>query len=434
LKTKSIPKKIYITTLGCAKNLVDSERLMGKLNRFGVELFHEKDPEKADIAIVNTCGFIGDAKEESIDTILRMIKAKRQGVFEKVIVMGCLSQRYRDDLKKELPGIDGIFGVDEQSELLQSIGINYKKELAGERILTTPSHYAYLKIAEGCDRECSFCAIPGIRGKHISRPTEILVEEANLLVAGGVKEINLISQDTTFYGLDLVGKRNLSQLLDQLSEVKGLEWLRLHYAYPLSFPTDILDVIRDKPNICKYMDIPLQHIDSKILKSMRRGVSKDQTRKLLDTIRTRVPGIAIRTTLIAGYPGETDKEFQDLVNFVEEQRFERLGIFAYSPEEGTPAFELGDPVSEQEKKARIDELMQIQSEISLELNEAKIGQTEKVMIDRFEDGLYYGRTAIDSPEVDNEVIVKTDKNLKIGEFQNVKITGAEFFDLLGTIS
>jgi ribosomal protein S12 methylthiotransferase len=413
---------------------VDSERLMGKLNRFGIELFHEKDPEKADIAIVNTCGFIGDAKEESIDTILRMVKAKKQGVFEKVIVMGCLSQRYRDDLKKELPGIDGIFGVDEQSELLQSIGINYKKELAGERILTTPSHYAYLKIAEGCDRECSFCAIPGIRGKHLSRPIEELIEEATILVAGGVKEINLISQDTTYYGLDLYGKRNLAQLLDQLSRVQGLEWLRLHYAYPLSFPTDILDVIRERPNICNYMDIPLQHIDSKILKSMRRGVSKDQTMKLLDTIRTKVPGIAIRTTLIAGYPGETEKEFQDLVKFVEEQRFERLGIFAYSPEEGTPAFGLGDPVSEEDKKTRIDEIMQVQSEISLDLNEAKIGQSEKVIIDRLEDGIYYGRTAIDSPEVDNEVIIKSDNPLNIGEFYEVKITGAEFFDLLGTIS
>ncbi len=407
---------------------------MGKLNRFGIELFHEKDPEKADIAIVNTCGFIGDAKEESIDTILRMVKAKKQGVFEKVIVMGCLSQRYRDDLKKELPGIDGIFGVDEQSELLQSIGINYKKELAGERILTTPSHYAYLKIAEGCDRECSFCAIPGIRGKHLSRPIEELIEEATILVAGGVKEINLISQDTTYYGLDLYGKRNLAQLLDQLSRVQGLEWLRLHYAYPLSFPTDILDVIRERPNICNYMDIPLQHIDSKILKSMRRGVSKDQTMKLLDTIRTKVPGIAIRTTLIAGYPGETEKEFQDLVKFVEEQRFERLGIFAYSPEEGTPAFGLGDPVSEEDKKTRIDEIMQVQSEISLDLNEAKIGQSEKVIIDRLEDGIYYGRTAIDSPEVDNEVIIKSDNPLNIGEFYEVKITGAEFFDLLGTIS
>lgn len=407
---------------------------MGKLNRFGVELFHEKDPEKADIAIVNTCGFIGDAKEESIDTILRMVKAKKQGVFEKVIVMGCLSQRYRDDLRKELPGIDGIFGVDEQSELLHSIGINYKKELAGERILTTPSHYAYLKIAEGCDRECSFCAIPGIRGKHLSRPIEELIEEATILVAGGVKEINLISQDTTYYGLDLYGKRNLDQLLDQLSRVHGLEWLRLHYAYPLSFPTDILDVIRERPNICNYLDIPLQHIDSKILKSMRRGVSKDQTMKLLDTIRTKVPGIAIRTTLIAGYPGETEKEFQDLVKFVEEQRFERLGIFAYSPEEGTPAFGLGDPVSEEEKKARIDEIMQVQSEISLDLNEAKIGQTEKVIIDRLEDGIYYGRTAIDSPEVDNEVIIKSDKPLNIGAFYEVKITGAEYFDLLGTIS
>jgi len=363
-----------------------------------------------------------------------MIKAKKHGVFEKVIVMGCLSQRYRDDLKKELPGIDGIFGVDEQSELLHSIGINYKKELAGERILTTPSHYAYLKIAEGCDRECSFCAIPGIRGKHLSRPIEELIEEATILVAGGVKEINLISQDTTYYGLDLYGKRNLAQLLDQLSRVQGLEWLRLHYAYPLSFPTDILDVIRERPNICNYLDIPLQHIDSKILKSMRRGVSKDQTMKLLDTIRTKVPGIAIRTTLIAGYPGETEKEFQDLVKFVEEQRFERLGIFAYSPEEGTPAFGLGDPVSEEEKKARIDEIMQVQSEISLDLNEAKIGQSEKVIIDRMEDGIYYGRTAIDSPEVDNEVIVKSDKPLNIGAFYDVKITGAEFFDLLGTIS
>lgn len=422
---------MYITTLGCAKNLVDSERLMGKLNRYGVALYHEKNPEKADIAIVNTCGFIGDAREESIDTILQMIKAKNQGIFKKVIVMGCLSERYREDLLNELPEVDGIFGVDQQAELLASIGINYRKELAGERILTTPAHYAYLKIAEGCDRECSFCAIPAIRGKHLSKPMDLLVEEAEILAGRGVKELNVISQDTTFYGLDLYGKRELAALLGRLSDVKGLDWIRLHYAYPLGFPLEILDVIRERPNLCNYIDIPLQHIDTQILKSMRRGVSRLQTEKLLETIRKQIPGVALRTTLIVGYPGETRKAFEDLLQFVEAQRFDRLGVFAYSPEEGTPAYPLGDPVSESEKKERIDELMQLQSEISLELNEAKIGKTEKVLIDRFEDGIWYGRTAYDSPEVDNEVMVQTEEVLNIGSFYEVKITRAEFFDLIG---
>ncbi len=424
---------MYITTLGCAKNLVDSERLMGKLNRYGIALYHEKNPDHADIAIVNTCGFIGDAREESIDTILRMIKAKKQGIFKQVIVMGCLSERYREDLLKELPEVDGIFGVDQQAELLQSIGINYRKELAGERILTTPSHYAYLKIAEGCDRECSFCAIPSIRGKHISKPIEMLVEEAEILAGRGVKELNVISQDTTFYGLDLYGKRELAGLLSRLSDVKGLEWIRLHYAYPLGFPLEILDVIRERPNLCNYIDIPLQHIDTQILKSMRRGVSRQQTEKLLDTIRKQIPGVAIRTTMIVGYPGETRKSFEELLQFVEEQRFERLGVFAYSPEEGTPAFPLGDPVSEEEKKDRIDELMQLQSEISLELNEAKIGKTERVIVDRFENGQWFGRTAIDSPEVDNEVIIHSEQPLETGSFYNVKITRGEFFDVFAEI-
>lgn len=406
---------------------------MGKLNRFGIELFHEKDPGKADIAIVNTCGFIGDAKEESVDAILQMIKAKKQGIFKKVIVMGCLSQRYRDDLLKELPGIDGIFGVDEQSGLLHSIGIDYRKELSGERILTTPSHYAYLKIAEGCDRGCSFCAIPGIRGKHISRPIESIIEEAEILAAGGVKEINVISQDTTYYGYDLYGKRKIADLLYQLSLVPSLEWIRLHYAYPLAFPLDVLDVINERPNICKYIDIPLQHIDSKILKSMNRGVSKDQSLKLLEKIRNTIPGVAIRTTLMIGYPGETTKEFNDLVKFVEDQRFERLGVFAYSPEEGTPAFGLGDMVSAADKKSRLEEIMQLQSEVSLEYNESRVGTVEKVIIERIEDGNYYGRSAIDSPDVDNEVIIKTKKAVKLGDFYNVKVTGAEFFDLHGTL-
>jgi ribosomal protein S12 methylthiotransferase len=407
---------------------------MGKLAAHGIEVVHEENPEGAQVAIVNTCGFINDAKEESIDSILQLLAAKKQGQFERVIVMGCLSQRYRSDLKKELPGVDEFFGVDEQLDILKTLGVDYRKELLGERTITTPQHYSYLKIAEGCDRECSFCAIPLIRGKNISRPMDELVHEAEILVNSGVKELNLIAQDTTWYGLDIYGKRNLASLLEKLSDVKGLEWIRLHYAYPHGFPVNVLDVIRDRPNICKYLDIPLQHINGNILKSMRRGVSKDQSLRLLENIRTTIPNIHIRTTLITGYPGEGEKEFQELVDFVKEQRFERLGVFTYSPEEDTPAYPLGDPIPQKEKQARLEEIMRIQSDISAELNFQKINSVMKVLIDSKEANTYIGRTEFDSPEVDNEILItNSKKTIEIGQFYDVKIIDADAYDLTAVL-
>ncbi len=407
---------------------------MGKLAAHGIEVVHEQDPKGAQVAIINTCGFINDAKEESVDTILQMLEAKKQGQFERVIVMGCLSQRYRSDLLKELPGVDAFFGVDEQLEILRDLGVDYRKELLGERTITTPKHFSYLKIAEGCDRECSFCAIPMIRGKNISRPVEELVFGAEQLVNKGVKELNLIAQDTTWYGLDIYKKRSLAKLLNKLSDVSGLEWIRLHYAYPHGFPDDVLDVIRDKSNICKYLDIPLQHINSDILRGMRRGVSRDQSIKLLDTIRTKIPGIHIRTTLIVGFPGEGDKEFQELLEFVKNQHFERLGVFTYSPEEGTPAFPLGDKIPEKEKQARMEEIMRIQSAISAEHNRTKVNSVIKVLIDSKEDDVFVGRTEFDSPEVDNEVIITSSETQPvIGNFYKVLITDSDSFDLVGQI-
>ena len=434
MKTRNKPRKVYITTLGCSKNLVDSEKLMGKLAAHGIEVVHEEHPEGAQVAIVNTCGFINDAKEESIDSILQLLTAKKQGQFEKVIVMGCLSQRYHADLKKELPGVDAFFGVDEQLEILKSLGVDYRKELLGERKITTPAHFSYLKIAEGCDRECAFCAIPMIRGKNISRTLEELVTEAEMLVNAGVKELNLIAQDTTWYGIDLYGERKLPSLLNHLSDINGLEWIRLHYAYPHGFPMEVLDVISEKPNICKYLDIPLQHINSNVLKAMRRGVSKDQSVKLLETIRDRVPGIHIRTTLITGFPGEGEKEFLELLNFVKEQRFERLGVFTYSPEEGTPAYPLGDPIPQEEKLARLEEIMRVQSEISAEHNHQKINSLMKVIIDSHEANTFIGRTEFDSPEVDNEVLITNPKRqLEIGQFYTVKIIDSDAYDLTGVV-
>jgi ribosomal protein S12 methylthiotransferase len=431
LKTKSKPHKIGLVSLGCAKNLVDAELLMKQLEANNFELvFDPADHRKIDTAIINTCGFINDAKQESIDTILQFVQAKQQNLIGHVYVMGCLSERYTSKLREEIPEVDAFFGVNDLKKIISHIGGTYKSHLIGERKLTTPAHYSYLKIAEGCDRTCSFCAIPMIRGKHASRPMEEIVAEASRLVKAGVKEINLISQDTTYYGLDLYKKRLLPELLENLSNLSGLEWIRLHYTYPDGFPPELLDVVRSHPNICNYIDIPLQHISDRILKSMRRGMDGTSTRKLVDTIRMAIPGVAIRTTLIAGYPGETEKEFRELRSFIEDSRFDRLGVFSYSHEEDTGAFMLEDSVSERRKKDRVGELMSIQEGISLSLNNEKVGQQMRVMIDRLEGGFYIARSEFDSPEVDNEVLVpKTDIALVPGTFSSVKITRAESFDL-----
>jgi len=434
LKTKKSPLKVHITTLGCAKNLVDSEHLMGKLKAAGLDVSHESLGKKVDIAILNTCGFIGDAKEESIDTILGFVEAKKLGQVKRLFVMGCLSQRYREDLQKEIPEVDGFFGVNEQPLLIKAIGIDLKKELMGERLLSTPKHFAYLKISEGCDRKCSFCAIPLIRGKHVSVPMEELLAEANQLANEGVKELNIIAQDTTYYGLDLYKEKKLPELLTRLSEIKGIEWIRLHYAYPLGFPMEVLDVIRENDKICKYLDIPLQHIDSGLLSAMKRGVSRKATLDLISKIREKVPGISIRTTLIVGFPGEDDIAFQKLKDFVSEARFERLGVFTYSREEDTSAFPLGDDIPEEIKRQRADEIMELQMEIAASLNEERIGQEFRVIIDREEATHYIGRTSFDSPEVDNEVIIdKKARTLEPGQFYNVEITGSDYYDLLGKV-
>lgn len=435
MKTKKSPLKVHITTLGCAKNLVDSEHLMGKLKAAGLNVNHETLEKKVDIAILNTCGFIGDAKEESIDTILGFVDAKKKGQIGKLFVMGCLSQRYREDLRKEIPEVDGFFGVNEQTQLIEALGLNLKKELLGARMLSTPPHYAYLKISEGCDRKCSFCAIPLIRGKHVSVPMEEILEEASQLARQGVKELNIIAQDTTYYGLDLYNEKKLADLLTRLSEIEGIEWIRLHYAYPLGFPLEVLDVIRENDKICKYLDIPLQHIDTGLLTSMKRGVSRKKTLDLIRIIREKVPGIALRTTLIVGYPGEGEAAFQKLKDFVTEARFDRLGVFTYSREEDTSAFSLGDTVPDEVKKRRAEEIMELQMGIAESINQGRIGQKLKVIIDREEKDHYIGRTAFDSPEVDNEVLIaKTAKPLKIGEFYTILITGSDFYDLSGELA
>jgi ribosomal protein S12 methylthiotransferase len=417
--------------LGCAKNLVDSELLMKQLEANKFELvFDPVNTAGIDSAIINTCGFINDAKQESIDTILQFVQAKQHNLIEHVYVMGCLSERYTSKLQQELPEVDAFFGVNDLKKIISHIGGTYRSQLTGERKLTTPAHYAYLKIAEGCDRKCSFCAIPLIRGNHTSRPMEEIVSEASRLVSAGVKEINLIAQDTTYYGLDLYKKRLLPELLDTLAHLKGLEWIRLHYTYPDGFPVDLLEVVRSHSNICNYIDIPLQHISDRILKSMRRGMDGKSTRKLVDTIRQNIPGVALRTTLIAGYPGETEKEFRELMSFIEEYRFDRLGVFSYSHEEDTSAFSLKDSVPEKLKRERVDELMAVQEEISLTRNTEKIGTTMKVLVDNVEENYYVARSEFDSPEVDNEVLIlKQDKILIPGTFYDVTITRAESFDL-----
>jgi len=430
MRTKSVKKnKINVITLGCSKNTYDSEVLMGQLRANGKEVVHEQE---GNIVVINTCGFIDNAKEESVNTILEYADKKERGVVDKVFVTGCLSERYRPDLEKEIPNIDQYFGTTELPLLLKALGADYKHELLGERLTTTPKNYAYLKIAEGCDRPCSFCAIPLMRGKHVSQPIEKLVKEAEGLAKNGVKELILIAQDLTYYGLDLYKKRNLAELLEALVKVEGIEWIRLHYAFPSGFPMDVLEVMRREPKICNYIDIPLQHISDAILKSMKRGTTQEKTTKLLNEFRKAVPGIAIRTTLIVGYPGETEDDFQILKDWVREMRFERLGCFTYSHEENTGAYALEDDVPEAIKLARQQEIMDIQSQVSFELNQEKIGQTFRCVIDRKEGNYFVGRTEFDSPDVDNEVLIDASQHyLKTGEFAMVRIFDASEFDLYG---
>jgi len=432
MRTKTLKKnKINVVTLGCSKNVYDSEVLMGQLRASNKEVVHE---EEGNIVVINTCGFIANAKEESINTILEFVQKKEEGLVDKVFVTGCLSERYKPDLQKEIPNVDEYFGTTELPGLLKALGADYKHELIGERITTTPKNYAYFKIAEGCDRPCSFCAIPIMRGKHRSTPMEDLVTEAEKLAAKGVKELILIAQDLTYYGLDLYKKRNLAELLQKLVKVEGIEWIRLHYAFPTGFPMDVLEVMRNEPKICNYIDIPLQHIADPILKSMRRGTTKAKTTKLLEEFRAAVPGMAIRTTLIVGYPGETEEDFQTLKQWVKDMRFERLGCFTYSHEENTPAYNLEDDVPEEVKMDRANQIMEIQSQISWELNQQKIGKEFRVVIDRKEGGYFVGRTEFDSPDVDNEVLINAEEGyLRTGEFFTVKITAAEDFDLYAEV-
>ena len=432
MRTKSLKKnKINVVTLGCSKNVYDSEVLMGQLKASGKDVAHE---EEGNIVVINTCGFINNAKEESINTILEFMQKKEDGEVDKVFVTGCLSERYKPDLQKEIPNVDAYFGTTELPSLLKALGADYKHELIGERLTTTPKNYAYLKIAEGCDRPCSFCAIPLMRGKHKSTPIEHLVTEAEKLAANGVKELILIAQDLTYYGLDLYKKRNLAELLEALVKVDGIEWIRLHYAFPTGFPMDVLDVMNLEPKICNYLDIPLQHISDSILKSMRRGTTKEKTTKLIQEFRAIVPNMTIRTTLIVGYPGETEDDFQTLKEWVREMRFERLGCFTYSHEENTHAYNLEDDIPEEVKQQRANDIMELQSQISWELNQEKIGKTFKVVIDRKEGTYFVGRTEFDSPDVDNEVLIDATKvYLKTGEFTTVKITDAADFDLYGEV-
>ncbi|WP_203293175.1 30S ribosomal protein S12 methylthiotransferase RimO [Luteirhabdus pelagi] len=432
MRTKSLKKnKINVVTLGCSKNVYDSEVLMGQLRANNKEVVHE---EEGNVVVINTCGFIANAKEESVNTILEYVQKKEEGEVDKVFVTGCLSERYKPDLEKEIPDVDQYFGTTELPSLLKALGADYKHELVGERLTTTPKNYAYLKIAEGCDRPCSFCAIPLMRGKHRSTPIEDLVTEAEKLASNGVKELILIAQDLTYYGLDLYKKRNLAELLRALAKVEGIEWIRLHYAFPTGFPMDVLDVMREEPKVCNYIDIPLQHISDNILKSMRRGTTYEKTTRLLKDFRKAVPEMAIRTTLIVGYPGETEEDYQLLKDWVTEMRFERLGCFTYSHEENTHAYNLEDDVPGEVKMERANEIMAIQSQISWELNQQKVGEQFRVLIDRKEGGYYVGRTEFDSPDVDNEVLINAGEGyLRTGEFFNVEITGAEDFDLYGKV-
>ncbi len=435
MRTKSTKKnKINIITLGCSKNVYDSEVLMGQLSANKIAVEHESENEDANIVVVNTCGFIDNAKEESINTILEQVQRKESGKIDKLYVTGCLSERYKPDLERDIPNVDQYFGTTDLPKLLKVLGADYKHELLGERLTTTPKHYAYLKISEGCDRPCSFCAIPLMRGKHKSTPIEQLVKEAKHLAKNGVKELILIAQDLTFYGLDIYKKRSLADLLTQLSKVEGIDWIRLHYAFPTGFPEDVLDVIRENVKVCNYIDIPLQHINDDLLKSMKRGTSHEKTDALLKDFRTKVPNMAIRTTLIVGYPGETKEKFQELKQWVQDTKFDRLGVFTYSHEENTSAYDLEDDVPEKTKKARADEIMDLQTHISWELNQKKIGRTFKVLFDRKEGDYFIGRTEFDSPDVDNEVLVRANENyVRIGDFANIKIEKSDHFDLYGVV-
>ncbi len=434
MKTKTLKKdKVNIITLGCSKNMVDSEVLSGQLLANEIDVVHENKKSDHNIVVVNTCGFIEKAKEESINTILNQVELKRRGKIDKVYVTGCLSERYKNNLEAEIPEVDAYFGTMELPLILKQFEADYKVELLGERLLATPQHYAYLKISEGCNRTCAFCAIPLMRGQHISRPMEELVKEAESLVRKGVKEIMLIAQELTYYGLDIYKKRMLPDLLHRLADIKGLEWIRLHYAYPSKFPLEILDVIRERDNICNYLDMPLQHAANNMLKAMKRQITREEMEDLTAAIRERVPGICLRTTLIAGFPGETQDDIKELKEFLQRQRFDRVGIFTYSHEEGTSGFALTDDVPAEEKERRAQEVMEVQQEISLELNQQKVNKVYKVLIDKKESGRYLGRTEFDSVEVDNEVVIHSTKKLPIGEFVNVKITKAYDYDLEGEV-
>ena len=429
-------KTIDVITLGCSKNLVDSERLMAMLNAAGYDVTHDPENPHADIAVINTCGFIAQAKEESIDTIMSFVDAKQRGRLKKLIVMGCLSERYRKELEEEIPEVDKFYGKFDWKELLNDLGEAPKKELYGERLVSTPRHYAYLKIAEGCDRMCSYCAIPIITGRYISRPMDDIIDEVKELVSRGVKELQVIAQELTFYGMDLYHEQKIAELVERIADVPGVEWIRLHYAYPSQFPMDLLRVMRERPNVCKYLDIALQHISDNMLSRMRRHVTKEQTYQLIDALRREVPGINIRTTLMVGHPGETEQDFEELKDFVRKVRFDRMGAFTYSEEEGTfAALNYTDDIPEEVKQKRLDELMEIQEGISAELNAEKIGSVMRVIIDREEQDYYVGRTQFDSPEVDPEVLI--DKSgqpeLNIGSFYNVRITGSEDYDLFGCV-
>ena len=435
MRTKSTKKnKINVITLGCSKNVYDSEVLMGQLAANKMDVEHESEKDDANIVVINTCGFIDNAKEESINTILEQAERKEAGSIDKLYVTGCLSERYKPDLEREITNVDQYFGTTDLPKLLKVLGADYKHELLGERLTTTPKHYAYLKIAEGCDRPCSFCAIPLMRGKHKSTPIEQLVIEAKNLAKNGVKELILIAQDLTYYGLDIYKKRRLADLLIELSKVEGVEWIRLHYAFPTGFPQDVLDVIRDNDKVCNYIDIPLQHINDEILKSMKRGTSHQKTNDLLKAFRKKVPNMAIRTSLIVGYPGETEERFQELKQWVQDTKFDRLGVFTYSHEENTSAHVLEDDVPDEVKKARQEEIMDLQTHISWGLNQKKIGKTFKVLFDRKEGDYFIGRTEFDSPDVDNEVLVKANETyIRMGDFANIKIEKTDHFDLYGVV-
>ena len=443
MRTKKLHRdRVHVITLGCSKNMVDSEVLMHQLKANKFEVYGDRDEEviqelevedKPNVIVVNTCGFIDRAKEESINTILTYAKEKEEGRIEKLYVTGCLSQRYKDNLEEEIPEVDAYFGTMELPALLERMGADYKHDLLGERILLTPPHYAYLKISEGCNRTCSFCAIPLMRGQHTSKTIEALVEEATKLAKNGVRELMLIAQELTYYGLDIYKKRALPELLAALSEVQGIEWIRLHYAYPSKFPREVFDAIRDLPKVCNYLDMPLQHISNKVLNSMRRQITKEETKALIEEARQAIPNLAIRTTFLVGYPGETKEDFNELVDFIKEMRFERVGVFQYSHEENTRAFDLEDDVPAKTKERRANKLMEVQQEISYELNQEKVGKVYRVLFDKKEGGYYVGRTEFDSPEVDNEVLVPAKENGKVGEFFNVRITEATDYDLFGTI-